>query len=52
MERVALTTSLGKLLDWCTKQQATDIHAQADRRFAYRTNGKLLLSNSATPFKK
>ena len=42
MERVASTTSLGKLLDWCTKQQATDLHAQADRRFAYRVDGKLL----------
>src|ERR1035441_9009835 len=42
MERVALTTSLGKLLDWCSIQQATDLHAQADRRFAYRVDGKLL----------
>jgi Tfp pilus assembly pilus retraction ATPase PilT len=42
MEQVALTTSLGKLLDWCVKQQATDLHAQANRRFAYRVDGKLL----------
>ncbi len=42
MERVAVTTSLGKLLDWCTKQQATDLHAQADRRYSYRVDGKLL----------
>ena len=42
MERVALTTSLGKLLDWCAKQPATDLHAQADRRFSYRVDGKLL----------
>jgi twitching motility protein PilT len=42
MERVALTTSLGKLLDWCAKQPASDLHAQADRRFAYRVDGKLL----------
>jgi twitching motility protein PilT len=42
MERVTLTTSLGKLLDWCAKQPATDLHAQADRRFAYRVDGKLL----------
>jgi twitching motility protein PilT len=42
MERVALTTSLGKLLTWCSQQQATDIHAQADRRYAYRVDGKLL----------
>ena len=42
MERVALTTSLGKLLDWCAKQPASDLHAQADHRFAYRVDGKLL----------
>ncbi len=41
MERVAITTSLGKLLDWCTQQHATDLHAQADHRFAYRVDGKL-----------
>src|SRR5215471_16603951 len=41
MEGVAPTTSLGKLLAWCAKQQATDIHAQADRRYAYRVDGKL-----------
>src|SRR5664279_5144793 len=42
MERVALTTPLSKLLAWCAKEQATDLHAQADRRFAYRVDGKLL----------
>lgn len=42
MERVSPTTSLGKLLAWCAQQQATDIHAQADRRYAYRVDGKLL----------
>jgi twitching motility protein PilT len=42
MERVALTTSLGELLDWCAKQQATDLHGQAGHRFAYRVDGKLL----------
>ena len=41
MERVAITTSLGKVLDWCTQQHATDLHAQADHRFAYRVDGKL-----------
>src|SRR3989442_13281751 len=41
MERVAITPSLGKLLDWCTQQPATDLHAQADHRFAYRVDGKL-----------
>jgi twitching motility protein PilT len=33
---------LGKLLDWCAKQHATDLHAQAHRRYAYRVDGKLL----------
>ena len=42
MERVALTTTLGKLLDWCSQQKATDLHVQADRRYAYRVDGKLL----------
>ncbi len=42
MERIASDTSLGKLLDWCGKQQATDLHAQAARRYSYRVDGKLL----------
>jgi pilus retraction protein PilT len=42
MERVAPNTSLGKLLAWCAQKQATDIHAQANRRYAYRVDGKLL----------
>ena len=41
MERIALTSSLGKLLDWCMKQGATDLHAQADRRYSFRVDGKL-----------
>jgi twitching motility protein PilT len=41
MERVAPTTSLAKLLEWCAKQQATDLHAQANRRYAYRVEGNL-----------
>jgi twitching motility protein PilT len=41
MERIAPNSSLGKLLDWCVKQAATDLHAQADRRYAYRVDGKL-----------
>jgi twitching motility protein PilT len=42
MERVALDTSLGKILSWCRQQQATDLHAQAVRRYSYRVDGKLL----------
>ena len=41
MERITLTSSLGRLLDWCMKQAATDLHAQADRRYAFRVDGKL-----------
>ena len=42
MERVAPTSSLGRLLEWCAGQSATDLHAQANRRYAYRVEGKLL----------
>lgn len=41
MERIALTSSLGKLLEWCMNQGATDLHSQADRRYAFRLDGKL-----------
>jgi len=42
MERVAPTTLLGRILDWCTTQSATDLHAQADQRYSYRVDGRLL----------
>lgn len=42
MERVDATTSLGRLLQWSSVRQATDLHAQADRRYAFRVDGKLL----------
>src|ERR1044071_2340420 len=41
MERVELTTSFGQILNWCAIQNASDLHAQADRRYAYRVDGKL-----------
>jgi twitching motility protein PilT len=41
MERINPTTKLGKLLDWCAQKKATDLHAQADRRYAIRIDGKL-----------
>jgi twitching motility protein PilT len=41
MERIALTSSLGQLLNWCTQQTATDLHAQADRRYSFRVDGGL-----------
>lgn len=42
MERIAPASTLGQLLDWCLKQTATDLHAQADRRYSYRVDGRLL----------
>lgn len=39
---MAQDTSLGKLLDWCAAQNATDLHAQAARRYSYRVDGRLL----------
>jgi twitching motility protein PilT len=41
MEQLNPSTRLGKLLDWCSKQKATDLHAQADRRYSIRIDGKL-----------
>jgi twitching motility protein PilT len=42
MERIEATTSLGRLLQWCSSKEATDLHAQADRRYSFRVDGKLL----------
>ncbi|MGO8701968.1 MAG: type IV pilus twitching motility protein PilT [Limisphaerales bacterium] len=41
MENINPTTQLGKLLDWCSRQKATDLHAQADRRYSIRVDGRL-----------
>ncbi len=41
MERINPSSSLGKLLDWCTRKEATDLHCQADRRYSYRVDGQL-----------
>ena len=41
MENIKPTTQLGLLLDWCSRQKATDLHAQADRRYSIRIDGKL-----------
>jgi twitching motility protein PilT len=41
MERIAQTTSLGRILEWCREQAATDLHAQADRRYSFRVDGQL-----------
>ena len=42
MECVALDTTLGKILHWCTEQNATDLHAQVGTRYSYRVDGNLL----------
>jgi twitching motility protein PilT len=41
MERVTAGSRMGTILDWCMKQGATDLHAQADRRYAFRVAGRL-----------
>jgi len=41
MERVEPTTELGKILVWSCQAKATDLHAQADRRYSIRQDGKL-----------
>ncbi len=41
MECVSLESTLGRLLAWCARQPATDLHAQADRRYAFRVDGRL-----------
>ena len=40
MERVDPMSELGKILVWCCGQKATDFHAQADRRYSIREDGK------------
>ena len=41
MERIPESSALGRLLDWCMNLGATDVHAQADRRYSYRVEGNL-----------
>ena len=41
MERIASESSLGRILEWCRERAATDLHAQADRRYSYRVDGRL-----------
>jgi hypothetical protein len=41
MERVDPTSKLGKILVWCSVQQATDLHTQADRRYSFGEDGEL-----------
>ena len=48
MEYVQPTTPLGQLLDWCQKQSATDLHAQADKPYCIRVHGRLSRLPTAT----
>ena len=41
MERVRPESTLGRLLDWCQEQKATDLHAQANRPYFIRVHGQL-----------
>jgi Tfp pilus assembly pilus retraction ATPase PilT len=41
MERIAPDTLLGRVLEWCSTKQATDLHAQADHAYTYRVEGEL-----------
>jgi len=41
MEHVQFNTGLGKLLDWCQDQNASDLHAQAEQPYCIRVHGKL-----------
>jgi twitching motility protein PilT len=41
MEYVQPDTPLGRLLEWCEQQSATDLHAQADRPYCLRVHGQL-----------
>lgn len=41
MEEVGFNTALGKILEWCQEQKATDLHAQAGGAHFIRVHGKL-----------
>jgi twitching motility protein PilT len=41
METVKPDTRLGRLLDWCRRQEASDLHAQVDKPFRFRVHGRL-----------
>jgi twitching motility protein PilT len=41
MEYVQTNTPLGRLLEWCREQSATDLHAQADKPYCIRVHGQL-----------
>ena len=41
MEHVQPDTSLSRILEWSRQQEATDLHAQADKPFTIRVHGRL-----------
>ena len=41
MEQVRQGTALSRILDWCRKQDATDLHAQAEKPYSIRVHGGL-----------
>src|ERR1041385_6095540 len=41
MEHVRSDTNLGRILDWCREQDATDLHGQAGKPYAIRVHGIL-----------
>lgn len=41
MEHVQRGTTLSRILDWCREQDATDLHAQADKPYSIRVHGRL-----------
>lgn len=41
MEHVRQGTTLSRVLDWCREQDATDLHAQAEKPYSIRVHGKL-----------
>src|SRR6266498_2840731 len=41
MEHVQPGTALNRILDWCRKQEATDLHGQAEKPYSIRVHGRL-----------
>src|SRR6266404_7392945 len=41
MEHVRQDTQLGRILDWCREQDATDLHGQAEKPYSIRVHGNL-----------
>jgi len=48
MEQVQFNTAIGRMLDWCQDQGASDLHAQTGRPYCIRVHGKLIRVPSET----